>query len=124
MPPLAVVRCYVEHLGGQPTEICRHACALGLEGIVSSHGMPATSRASRTPLSRSVTHSTCGPDLARERRRPAAFIVPCASTLRETVPSGPQWIHEIKHDGFRIMARKEGDPSIMVPQWAGLVGRT
>jgi bifunctional non-homologous end joining protein LigD len=24
-------------------------------------------------------------------------------------PSGPGWIHEIKHDGFRIVARKEGD---------------
>jgi bifunctional non-homologous end joining protein LigD len=47
--------------------------------------------------------------LARERRRPAGFIVPCAPTLRETAPSGPQWIHEIKHDGFRIIARKEGD---------------
>jgi bifunctional non-homologous end joining protein LigD len=46
--------------------------------------------------------------LARERRRPAGFVVPCAPTLRETAPSGPQWIHEIKHDGFRIIARKEG----------------
>jgi ATP-dependent DNA ligase len=24
-------------------------------------------------------------------------------------PSGPQWIHEIKHDGYRIIARKDGD---------------
>jgi bifunctional non-homologous end joining protein LigD len=23
-------------------------------------------------------------------------------------PSGPDWIHEIKHDGFRIMARRDG----------------
>ena len=23
-------------------------------------------------------------------------------------PSGPGWIHEIKHDGFRIMARRDG----------------
>jgi bifunctional non-homologous end joining protein LigD len=46
--------------------------------------------------------------LARERRRPAGFIVPCAPTLRETAPSGPQWIHEIKHDGMRLIARKDG----------------
>ena len=26
-----------------------------------------------------------------------------------TVPSGPLWLHEIKHDGYRILARKEGD---------------
>jgi ATP-dependent DNA ligase len=22
-------------------------------------------------------------------------------------PSGPDWLHEIKHDGFRIMARRD-----------------
>jgi bifunctional non-homologous end joining protein LigD len=27
---------------------------------------------------------------------------------REGAPSGPGWIHEIKHDGFRIMARRDG----------------
>ena len=45
--------------------------------------------------------------LARERRRPAGFILPCQPTLSDTVPSGPLWLHEIKHDGYRIMARKE-----------------
>jgi ATP-dependent DNA ligase len=25
------------------------------------------------------------------------------------MPSGSQWLHEIKHDGFRIIARKDGD---------------
>ena len=23
-------------------------------------------------------------------------------------PSGPLWLHEIKHDGFRVVARKDG----------------
>jgi hypothetical protein len=47
--------------------------------------------------------------LARERRRPAGFIKPFQPTLSDTVPSGPLWLHEIKHDGYRILARKEGD---------------
>jgi bifunctional non-homologous end joining protein LigD len=46
--------------------------------------------------------------LARERRRPAGFINPCQPTLSEKAPSGPQWIHEIKHDGYRIVACKTG----------------
>jgi bifunctional non-homologous end joining protein LigD len=25
------------------------------------------------------------------------------------LPSGGQWLHEIKHDGFRVVARKDGD---------------
>jgi ATP-dependent DNA ligase len=24
------------------------------------------------------------------------------------VPSGTEWLHEIKHDGFRVIARKKG----------------
>jgi bifunctional non-homologous end joining protein LigD len=24
------------------------------------------------------------------------------------LPSGSQWLHELKHDGFRIIARKNG----------------
>ena len=47
--------------------------------------------------------------LARERRRPAGFIVPCAPTLSDKAPTGPLWIHEIKHDGYRIIASKSGD---------------
>jgi ATP-dependent DNA ligase len=27
---------------------------------------------------------------------------------RSASPSGDQWLHEIKHDGFRVIARKEG----------------
>ena len=39
--------------------------------------------------------------LARERRRPAGFIVPCQPTLSDKAPTGPLWLHEIKHDGYR-----------------------
>src|SRR5215204_541252 len=47
--------------------------------------------------------------LARERRRPAGFIKPCQPSLSDKAPSGPHWIHEIKHDGYRIIACKSGD---------------
>src|SRR5687768_10519806 len=46
--------------------------------------------------------------LARERRRPAGFILPCQPTLTDKAPSGPQLLHEIKHDGYRIIACKSG----------------
>jgi bifunctional non-homologous end joining protein LigD len=35
------------------------------------------------------------------------FIEPCVPSPAEEPPAGPQWIHEIKHDGFRIMARRD-----------------
>jgi ATP-dependent DNA ligase len=40
------------------------------------------------------------------RSLPAGFIVPCLPTKADTLPSGEMWLHEIKHDGFRIIARK------------------
>ena len=42
-------------------------------------------------------------------RRPAGFIEPCLPTVSETVPSGPNWAYEIKHDGFRFICRRDGD---------------
>jgi ATP-dependent DNA ligase len=43
------------------------------------------------------------------KRRPIGFIEPCIPTRADKVPAGPQWIHEIKHDGFRLIVRRRGD---------------
>jgi hypothetical protein len=32
------------------------------------------------------------------------FIEPCLPSAAAKPPSGPNWIHEIKHDGYRLMA--------------------
>jgi len=47
--------------------------------------------------------------LARDRRTPPGFIRPCQPVLSAKVPIGDGWIHELKHDGFRIVALKAGD---------------
>jgi bifunctional non-homologous end joining protein LigD len=43
-----------------------------------------------------------------QRTLPAGFIAPCLPTKTDKLPSGGQWLHEIEHDGFRIIARKTG----------------
>jgi hypothetical protein len=43
-----------------------------------------------------------------QRTLPAEFIAPCLPTKTDKLPSGSQWLHEIKHDGFRVIARKKG----------------
>jgi ATP-dependent DNA ligase len=43
-----------------------------------------------------------------QRSLPAGFIAPCLPTKTDKLPSGGEWLHEIKHDGFRIIARKTG----------------
>jgi ATP-dependent DNA ligase len=43
-----------------------------------------------------------------QRSLPAGFIAPCLPTKTDKLPSGSEWLHEIKHDGFRVIARKDG----------------
>jgi bifunctional non-homologous end joining protein LigD len=37
------------------------------------------------------------------------MIPPCIPTRAYKVPSGPDWVHEIKHDGYRLQVRRDGD---------------
>src|SRR5262245_31416266 len=37
----------------------------------------------------------------------ASIIQPCLPSPADRPPSGPGWIHEIKHDGFRMMVRRD-----------------
>jgi bifunctional non-homologous end joining protein LigD len=48
--------------------------------------------------------------LLRERSafRPTGFVEPCRPSRAPRPPSGPDWVHEIKHDGFRLFVRREG----------------
>ena len=53
------------------------------------------------------------------------FIEPCLPSPGEQPPTGPDWVHEIKHDGYRLMARR--DPvSVgirLLTRNAGMTGR-
>ena len=37
----------------------------------------------------------------------SSFIEPCLPSPADQPPSGPGWMHEIKHDGYRLMARRD-----------------
>ena len=41
-------------------------------------------------------------------RRPSGFIEPCQPSKVARPPSGLLWVHEIKHDGYRLMVRRYG----------------
>jgi bifunctional non-homologous end joining protein LigD len=40
---------------------------------------------------------------------PRGFVPPCLPTKASQPPGGDTWLHEIKHDGFRVIARKDGE---------------
>ena len=41
--------------------------------------------------------------------RPSGFIEPCVPTRAAKPPAGPDWVHEIKHDGYRLQVCRDGD---------------
>jgi bifunctional non-homologous end joining protein LigD len=34
-------------------------------------------------------------------------VLPSLNRACRRLPSGPDWVHEIKHDGYRLMARRD-----------------
>jgi bifunctional non-homologous end joining protein LigD len=61
------------------------------------------------------------------RTLPPGFIAPCLPTKAPQSPSGDAWLHEIKHDGFRVIARKVGERvrlySLLTAAMAGSHGK-
>jgi bifunctional non-homologous end joining protein LigD len=45
--------------------------------------------------------------MLRTATRPLPFE-PCIPTQADRPPPGPGWVHEIKHDGYRLIARRDG----------------
>ena len=68
------------------------------------------------PRFRNLSRGRLNPDRYALARLPSAPITFQASRLHpalsawlaERPPSGPGWLHEIKFDGYRVIARKEG----------------
>ena len=42
------------------------------------------------------------------KRLPAGFVIPARAVVASRPPSGVDWVHEIKHDGYRMMVRRDG----------------
>src|ERR1700753_2472137 len=41
--------------------------------------------------------------------RPFGFIEPCLPAEARRPPAGPDWVFEIKHDGYRLLVHKRDD---------------
>jgi hypothetical protein len=41
--------------------------------------------------------------------RADGFVDPCIPSLAHKPPSGPDWVHEVKHDGYRLIVRRDGE---------------
>jgi bifunctional non-homologous end joining protein LigD len=41
--------------------------------------------------------------------RPSGYIPPCIPSRAAKPPAGRDWVHEIKHDGYRLQVRRDDD---------------
>ena len=53
-----------------------------------------------------IAPGTLRPHIATVPRKP--FIEPSAPVLRSEPPNGPEWLHEVKHDGWRAQMHLSG----------------
>src|SRR5262249_62401393 len=70
-------------------------CDLDLSGRASAHSTPAAA-CCKLITSLKLWRLRAFPD----------FCEPCLPGPVEQPPAGSDWIHEIKHDGFRLLARR------------------
>src|SRR5882672_2217756 len=68
------------------------------------------------------------------KRLPAGFVVPAQPVKASKPPSGADWVHEIKRDGYRLIVRRDGptvrlytrnayDWTVRLPAIAAAAGR-
>jgi bifunctional non-homologous end joining protein LigD len=77
---------------------------LAAEGSVrSDHGARA-----KAAKGRSATLPDVGRIAGARKGLLPVFVEPCLASPCDRPPSGPKWVHEIKHDGYRIQARLDG----------------
>ena len=55
--------------------------------------------------------------LLMSRTVPAGFIAPFLPMTAPRPPSGPVWLHEVKHDGFRVIACTDGERVRLYDRW-------
>jgi ATP-dependent DNA ligase len=56
------------------------------------------------------------------KRLPDGFVIPAQPVKATNPPVGTDWVHEIKHDGYRIIVRRDG-PSCGFTAATPLIGR-
>jgi bifunctional non-homologous end joining protein LigD len=101
---------YLRGRGGGAAGDCLGNCqGVAVISNGSNHRPPAAALQAWRAVDRIASGNLSVPAMSlRPHALPAGFIAPCLPTSAPQPPSGDGWLHEIKHDGFRVIARKEG----------------
>jgi bifunctional non-homologous end joining protein LigD len=60
------------------------------------------------PFVVAATELTCLAESMKLKRLPAGFVIPAQPVMASKPPSSADWVHEIKHDGYRLIVRRDG----------------
>ena len=77
---------------------------------VAAQGALRKDHAARTAVkgARKVALPDIGKIAGARKKLLPTFVAPMLASPADKPPSGPKWVHEIKHDGYRIQARIDG----------------
>jgi bifunctional non-homologous end joining protein LigD len=97
------------------SEIVAEETTSSLSGLtteeLAAQGELRADHAARTQVAKQRTRAL--PDVGRVRgarkKLLPTFVEPSLAQTAERPPSGAEWVHEIKHDGYRIQARIDGN---------------
>ena len=110
--PAGLIRladCLHAHAGPGDRVPFLFQAAAGIKGLAGRVRQPAIRNLSRGPLNGRISMLWRVSRPLRSRSKPEGFILSCQPALADRPPSGPGWLHEIKFDGYRVIARKDGD---------------
>ena len=82
-----------------------------VEALIGLHpgGFKRFSRTPKIPISPYIFGMPwSGAKRTRSARAPVSFIDPCLPTRVDKAPSADGWVHEIKHDGYRMQIHVRG----------------
>ena len=48
--------------------------------------------------------------------RTDGFVDPCVPIRAVKAPEGGEWVHEVKHDGYRLIVRRDGETVHLFPR--------
>jgi ATP-dependent DNA ligase len=51
------------------------------------------------------------------KKLPAGFVPPAQPVEATKPPAGPDWVHEIKHDGYRMIVRRDDTKVWLTKVW-------
>jgi bifunctional non-homologous end joining protein LigD len=76
-----------------------------LRNLAGQNGTVAASEPRTCPGHRRWAYTI---PMSHRRLIPPGFVAPCQLSPVQLPPSGTNWLHAIKHDGFRLMVRRGG----------------